>query len=209
MYLNLITYYCSTYDQKRAEASYPFFQWGDSTLCCAFAVVLSLHSYFLCRSSFHLFRHSSSPSRICLEAGREGGCKQVSSLEIPFCVGVKVGYIWIGALRRAAPWWKKKKKNRLIGEWSHAIHMRIVCIVSKPSGRLLWKQGCHGNGDWGYPGNDRRHSDCITESSIWGIQRETLSIFDHCLCAYGGSFVFLRSRGPRTDADTWLDPVFT
>lgn len=72
-----------------------------------------------------------------------------------------------------------------------SIKIKIFNIASKQSGRLLWKQRCHGNGDWGgYRGNDRRHGDCITVGYIRGIRKETRSIFDHCLCAQ--SSVFLR-----------------
>lgn len=76
--------------------------------------------------------------------------------------------------------------------------MWIFNIASKPSGGLLWQQGCHGNGDWGYRGNDRHHGDCITAGYIWGIQRQTRSIFDHCWSTQESS-VFLPSRVSCTD----------
>lgn len=105
-----------------------------------------------------------------------------------------------------------RRPNILHTDRRQPIKIKIFNIASKQSGRLLWKQRCHGNGDWGgYRGNDRRHGDCITVGYIRGIRKETRSIFDHCLCAQKKAQCFFAARVSCIDNENWsrLAPVFT
>lgn len=45
--------------------------------------------------------------------------------------------------------------------------MKIFNIASKQSGRLLWKQECHGNGDWG--GVTEETTVAMETASQWAI----------------------------------------